>query len=328
MIAKRLELIDFLKGYSIFTIVVYHLLQRFDFQDLMEKGISFGGSGIHVFILCSGFGLYLSHLNKPMKYGDFLKRRFFKVYLPFIMLVFLTAAIPFTYTGNDRGMVVLSNVFLFRMFNEHYINAFGGHLWFVSMILEFYLFFPILSKAVSKGKPLAHILIALLISVGWSIVVVLLGKTGTRIWDSFFLQFLWEFVLGMEIAKWYKSTSGTLRLPTFAPLLLGCILGIGIMGYTGMKGGTLILFNDIPTLFGYLSLSLLIYSLNIKWLNHFFIYTCDFSYEWFLTHILLFSCTFHFLKDLLPFWLLASIALVGSYFFAIGYHRLMKRIIN
>jgi peptidoglycan/LPS O-acetylase OafA/YrhL len=328
MDSKRLELIDFLKGYSIFTIVLYHLLQHFNINILLEKGISFGGSGVHVFVLCSGFGLYLSHLNKPLKYVDFLKRRFLKVYIPFIIIILISAIIPFMYTENDKFMSVLSNVFLFKMFNEDFMDDFGGHLWFVSMILEFYLVFPLLTMAIKKGKAVSHIIIALIISIGWATLVGVTGKTGTRIWDSFFLQFLWEFVLGMEIAKWYKSNPEAMKLPKKNILFLICIVGIGIMGITGLKGGIFKLYNDIPTLFGYLSLSLLIYSFDIKWLNHFFIYTNSFSYEWYLTHILVFTVIFQYLGGLMPFWILTIIALIISYGLAIGYHKLLKPLIK
>lgn len=294
------------------------------------KDITFSGYDdfIYFFSLVSGFGLYLSHLNKPLKYGDFLKRRFLKVYLPFIIVIFVSALIPFMYTGNDRLMALLSNIFLFKMFNEYFMSAFGGHLWFVSMILEFYLVFPLLTIVISKGKPGFHILLALLISIGWATMVGVLGKTGVRIWDSFFLQFLWEFVLGMELAKWYKANPNALQLPKKIILILASAVGIGIMGYTGMKGGVLKLYNDIPTLIGYLSLSLLIYSFGIKWLNRFFIYTNAFSYEWYLIHILVFSSTFYFLKGILPLGLVAGIGLITSYLLAIGYHRLLKPLLN
>ena len=74
----RLHIIDYLKGYSIFTIVVFYLLQRYELPVLFEKAINFGGAGVHVFILCSGFGLCYSLINKPLTFSEFLKRRFLK----------------------------------------------------------------------------------------------------------------------------------------------------------------------------------------------------------------------------------------------------------
>lgn len=73
MIMKRLELIDYLKGYSIFTVILFHLLGNYSLPGILEKGINFGAAGVHVFIVCSGFGLYLSYLNKPLRFIPFIK---------------------------------------------------------------------------------------------------------------------------------------------------------------------------------------------------------------------------------------------------------------
>ena len=87
MQAKRLEIIDFLRGFSIFTIVVMHLMGGYDGMGTLKKVLAFGGAGVHVFILCSGFGLYLSHLRKPLSYPQFLQRRFSKIWLPYAIAV-------------------------------------------------------------------------------------------------------------------------------------------------------------------------------------------------------------------------------------------------
>ena len=47
------EVIDFLKGFSIFTIVIMHLIQCYmnEIPSSIDKLASFGGSGVHV-VLC------------------------------------------------------------------------------------------------------------------------------------------------------------------------------------------------------------------------------------------------------------------------------------
>ena len=67
---KKLEQIDFLRGFAIFTIVLMHLVQSYNIQSVVHKAASFGGAGVHLFIFCSGLGLYLSYLRKPLGYGD------------------------------------------------------------------------------------------------------------------------------------------------------------------------------------------------------------------------------------------------------------------
>lgn len=101
---KKIEIIDYLRGFSIFTIVLMHLIQSYPIPQIIRTASSFGGAGVHVFILCSGFGLYLSHLNKPLSYINFLKRRFIKVYIPYIAIILLSACIP-CYASSENKFI-------------------------------------------------------------------------------------------------------------------------------------------------------------------------------------------------------------------------------
>lgn len=325
---RRSSLVDWLRGYSIFTIVLFHLLQNYPLPGWFEKAISFGGAGVHVFILCSGFGLFLSYLGKPLNYGAFLKRRFTKVYLPFVLVVCLSFLIPYA-PGHGDWYALLGNVFLFKMFDNSINDAFGGQMWFISMIFQFYLCFPVIVAFFSKIKGWKkRILIAVLISLSWATLTGYLGKADVRTWNSFFLQYLWEFVLGMEIARRYFKDPDFLRLPSKSILIVSGLVGIGLVGYSGMAGGVWKLYNDIPSLIGYLSLGLFFYSLKIGWFNRFFVYTNRFSYEWYLIHILVFHLVFHFLNPYVSSVLSGGVALSLSYVLAMGYHRILLPLLS
>lgn len=144
---KRYEIVDFLKGFSIITIVIMHLIQNYieACPHIMKKALSLGGTGVHVFFLCSGFGLYFAYMRRPLNYLTFIKRRFFKVYIPYIIVVIISAMIPFMYEGNHFE-ALLSHVFLYKMFVPEFESSFGGQLWFVSTIFQFYLLFVPLCK--------------------------------------------------------------------------------------------------------------------------------------------------------------------------------------
>jgi peptidoglycan/LPS O-acetylase OafA/YrhL len=146
----RLKVIDYLRGYSIFTLVLFHLLGSFELSNILSKAINFGGAGVHVFVLCSGFGLCLSQINRPLNYLQFIKKRFLKIYIPYIIIIFISALIPFIYTNGDKLTAVLSHAFLFKMVDEHLMSSFGAQFWFISMILQFYAIFPLLFKHVNK----------------------------------------------------------------------------------------------------------------------------------------------------------------------------------
>ena len=60
---QRLEVIDFLRGFSIFTIVLMHLLQSYPIPPFLMAASSFGGAGVHVFVVDLGF-IYHTYINR------------------------------------------------------------------------------------------------------------------------------------------------------------------------------------------------------------------------------------------------------------------------
>ena len=138
---KKLDIVNFLRGYSIFTIVLMHLVQSYPLPSWLMKVTAFGGAGVHVFILCSGFGLYLSYLNKPLRYKDFLRKRFGRIYWP-MAIVCIATALWMQYQGKEVLMPLLGNLFLFKMFVPELESSMGGQMWFVSTIIQFYIAGP------------------------------------------------------------------------------------------------------------------------------------------------------------------------------------------
>lgn len=147
---ERLEIIDYLRGLAIFTIVLMHCVQP-HLDGVLHKAASFGGAGVHVFILCSGFGLYLSYLNKPLGYWNFLKKRFGKVYVPYIIVIALFAIWEFYKFGVVDWKAVASHVLLYKMFDSELDISICYPFWFISTIIQFYLCFPLIIRVTRTG---------------------------------------------------------------------------------------------------------------------------------------------------------------------------------
>lgn len=147
MDVKRIELIDFLRGISIFTIVLMHLCQGHTAGPL-HKALSFGGAGVHVFILCSGLGLYLSYLRKPLGYKDFLKKRFSKVYVPYAFAVLLWGVWTMVKNGGFPLQEVISHLLLYKMFSVELDTSLCYPYWFISTIIQFYLAWPLIVRLI------------------------------------------------------------------------------------------------------------------------------------------------------------------------------------
>lgn len=344
---KTIEYVDFAKGYAIFTIVCYHALQKISLAPIMQKVIVFGGTGVHLFFLLSGFGLALSkNIGSPLA---FYQRRLTKIWLPYVLALSISLLGAYCLgLFPDRWAAWFAGVGLYQMFVEPYILSFGGHFWFISAIIQLYFFFPVLLWAKKKlGHNGLFLALTLAISVGWWLIVFYLNKGQWRTWNSFFLQFLWEFALGMVLAdRASKSQQASNRdshtyffeqyLPVYPSFLpdyrrLGYLLLAGLV-FTGLMGVLILflgeigrIFNDIPALIGYTALSMFLYGVGLRFwpsLKTFFLWVGSFSYSLYLTHVLVLETYLLCLKNagfanislvwLLPF---IPLALLGGRLF-------------
>lgn len=328
LINNRIEIIDCLKGFSIFTIVMMHLM---DYMDNLPSKIhtlsSIGGTGVHVFFLCSGIGLYLSFLNKSMGYIDFLKKRFNKIYVPYIIIILISFLLPWMYKCSDRILALLSHVCLFKMFVPKFEQSFGIQFWFVSTIIQFYFLFIPMCKLKNKLKNNKIFFgIFLGISVVWWIVCYLLGVSDIRVWSSFCLQYIWEFALGFIIAE--KLHEGKVFKFHKILLVVVAVVGIGMQAGFAMTSDALKLFNDIPALLGYSSLALAL--MNIGFIKLLCKLISKFSYEFFLVHILVIETVFNFIKPegLLYQCIIGLVALLLSLIVGFGYNKFISNVIH
>lgn len=324
---QKLQVIDYLRGFSIFTIALMHLLMGAHLNSFWGSAIMLGGAGVHVFILCSGFGLYYSYLNRPIGYFSFLHKRFGKIYLPYAIAIFFYAILNGFITDNNNLSIneIASHLFLYKMFNSTLNISICYPFWFISTIFQFYVSWPLIIKLVEINKGLW---ISLIISSSWWILVSYLGYEDYRSWGSCFLQYLWEFVLGMYLAKIYKSNMCSenfiLKKIKFEYLLLSALVGLALTGFMGKMGGILKLFNDIPSLVGYLSLLLIIYKFRLKLVNSFFCWSNKFSYELYLLHALAYGIIKYILPVNHPIILVFLISFVFAYIIAFLYEKLLR----
>jgi len=286
----KIIVVDYLKGFSIFTISLMHLLYLMTSMPAKIITLSaIGGSGVHVFFVCSGIGLYTSYLKKKTSYGEFLKKRFLKIYIPYIVIIFICFFIPWVYDANNRVISLLSHVFLFKMFIPSYEISFGEHFWFISTIFQLYaLFIPMcrIKEKLSNNKLFAFIFGG--ISVAWWILCDILDIGSIRIWGSFCLQYIWEFALGFLLAEafFYQKK---FKLNNYLLFALS-VLGIGLQALMVLYLDNLKAFNDIPALIGYSSLALLLSNISI--VKNICNKLSVFSYEYYLVHMLVFGAVF------------------------------------
>lgn len=164
-------------------------------------------------------------------------------------------------------------------------------MWYMSTLFQFYLFFlPLCWLKGKTGNRNRFCLGCFLISIIWWIFTTWAGITGIRIWGSFFLQYLWEFALGMTIAD-YLSEGNKIEI-RISVLWKAALIGLLLAAIAVLKGGVLRTFNDIPALIGYGSTLILLYLFSNYWINKSILFLSKISFELYLVHILVFECVF------------------------------------
>lgn len=334
---QRIESIDFIKGLAIFGIVLHHLISRYldiSSVSLLGKLINsgsnlLGGGGDRVFFFCSGLGLYYSYLRKKIKYIDFLKRRFLKIYIPYIVTVLIYFISPFQFTNNDTFRAFMSHVFLYKMFIPRYMSTFGV-FWFVSTLFQFYLlFYGICWFRNRFSKWYMFYAICVLIGLIWQIAVfAIYGNTFVRVLNGSAVQYLPVFALGMVAAeliytgeiKNYPINKRNLGLVAIAFLTIDLFM---VMGPIKILGA----FNDLPDTIGFISLLMFTYQISSERIRSVFVNISDFGYEWYLVHIIIMTLCFSIIggSTILHVVIASLTSIIGSAFFAYLYHKLWNR---
>jgi len=109
-----------------------------------------------------------------------------------------------------------------------------------------------------------------------------------RVWNSFFLQYYWEFALGIIIAeRIVKKQKLTDKKINQFLLLVIALVNCALYGFLALEGGSWgKLFNDFFALIAYSLLAVFIFNLNIKLLNKIFLFIGSISLSVYLLHIL------------------------------------------
>lgn len=292
---SKLELIDFLKGFSILSIVVYHFLQPIVTHGLAQKGISFGGTGIHLFFLLSGFGLAYSQLGKPLGFVAFIRRKFAKIYLPYVMVVLVTAGISLLMPlFKSHWYALAGHVFLFKMFDESIMSTYGYQFWFISTLFQFYLLFPLLFKLFERLQSKQWMGLVFLLSAAWIALTLQWGEAENRVFNGAFLTYLWEFGLGIWLAQRTKVRK-TLPNPSTQLLLLLAGFGLGIYALIGFSGNpNWRATNDLFALTGYTSLAWLLYRFGGTQIRQLFNQLNTWGYPLYLLHMLVLELAKYF----------------------------------
>lgn len=139
------EVTNQLKGFAILAIIFSHIgyFLSSDPRFLYPFSIV-SGVGVNLFLFLSGFGLTLSNLKSPLSYHSFYKRRLLKLYIPLwaVITIFLLADFFLLHRSYPVLEIIRSFLGFYPSAGDLFHNL-NSPLWYFSVILFYYLIFPL-----------------------------------------------------------------------------------------------------------------------------------------------------------------------------------------
>jgi len=191
-------------------------------KNLFSFLFAYGFTSVNLFLLLSGFVLTYSLLTRPaaIKWLSFLRKRIKRVFIPFYISVAIGVGFLFLrnflfpalgaapiYDWID-GLKLL--FFPFAFYDIQFLQKFNGDYWFIPLILQLYLVFPLLYLMLKKWGPARFLAVVFVATVSYRFLaayfldsvpmgVIYPASNSYRLF-SFFLPRLFEFGLGMALA--------------------------------------------------------------------------------------------------------------------------------
>lgn len=202
-ISKRLDYVDGLKVIMIFCVILCHMASP-EYLGLEKPPKIWGelaGAGVSGFVILSSFTL---------TYGLVKKNVTDVLIIPFCLKRFLRI-VPLYYTALFVYLLIVDliskeNLLAHLLFAHTFFREFAHHpgsLWFIGLITQCYLVFPLAYRIVAR-KHEQGLLILNITAVILYILGIVLQRRGLYVEDSF-LRFSLEFALGINLAWKIKS---------------------------------------------------------------------------------------------------------------------------
>ncbi len=250
---KRLLWLDISKALAICWVVYFHFFRTYfehgslpppDWNTLATSAITIlgivwlkiSGLGFHavgVFIILSGWALMESTGRRAesgsLAWGAWYRARFLRLYPMYWVahLVYLVSPFVARLEPVD-GRIVLSLLglrFIDITMNFMYLNA---AWWYFSMLIQFYLIFPLLFWAAKRFGPWIFLLTACALGFfARYFLLVVYPQHGMWILGGFAICRLPEFALGMALGMWHSRSA--VRAEWF--LLRGAGFVVGLLLY-------------------------------------------------------------------------------------------------
>ncbi len=192
---KREIYSDILKIFSIFLVVVIHVIAEYRLKYFMVNGKyyfiltfidSFTRVAVPIFFMITGTFM-LS--KKTDKYSTYLKQRIPKLFIPLLLISIFIYIFNYNKAGINHPIITFGVLFL--------NNRISYYLWFMYAIILIYLLIPFLQVLVqnlNKKKLLYLIILLAVLSNGFNTIYLLTERYNHGILSSFILPHMFSYI--------------------------------------------------------------------------------------------------------------------------------------
>lgn len=208
---QRFNNIDFLRGFSIIIIIIYHLNLKFDEMTVLQSGFL----GVDIFFVISGYLIiniiYKNHSRFNFKkfFINFISKRLTRLLPAMVFTVIFTLFILF-FIGSPSDLVLnsqkslpsllfISNIYYYFSSTDYFYNYQNDlflHFWSLATEFQFYIIFSLILYFIFKLKK-NYIHMFFLVTIIISFIIFIIFNEINSLFN-FFLPFtrIWEFLLG------------------------------------------------------------------------------------------------------------------------------------
>lgn len=178
LIKPRIEEIEALRGFAFLAVVLQHSIAHyFPLPDTgLADGVILGlllllsKFAVPLFVFITGLVLFYNY-DGDVQYGVFIRKRFKDIVLPYLPWA-VWYAIVFQHLNVIEAGSLSKLALLILTGKASY------HLWYIVMIIQFYLLFPLLQRLVRKWKPASEIKAAAVVFLLGVLYLLLMQQSG------------------------------------------------------------------------------------------------------------------------------------------------------
>jgi len=253
--------IGFIRAIACLCIVMVHVTAGFYYENdrtfswLTQFFNQISRYGTPAFAIISGFLLYNQAIKRGFRFRKFLQSRFTKIIIPFLIWSFIYLLLKWRYNQFEFPAINSSQEikdFLYVFFT----GKSNYHLYFIVIVVQFYLLFPLLQFIKSKQTLILLTLISFFINyffVEYKIDI------GTGLFNQFIndrvfiFHWIYYFLLGGLLVYHWDRIMIWVKQNTKFSMLLGLIIIIGgIFEYSlagGIESNRIMNMINLPILF-------------------------------------------------------------------------------